>query len=321
MKLTDNRIQYIDIARAFSIIWIVAIWHINQYLNDESVIFKQGSYIKEIGYIITNGVLALFTFISGYFLSQKEINTCNDVKTFYKTRLLRFAIPLFISCVLLCCIGYLSVVHIFTICFGISQLIPLPYPRTLWYFSMIILFYIISPVIILIRGKNRVSSGIFIILLYIVLDIGVRYVGFDKRVIDNYPFFVLPFIFERKNILYIFSTPWHWIISSIFFILLMYEIYCGYSVYIPILYSGVICFIILSFSKLLSSVALISRIFSLISFGSMFAYLYHRELYILFQKMTGKYNYIEAFIAIVVIFSIAYSMQYYYNRMINRINL
>ena len=44
-------------------------------------------------------------------------------------------------------------------------------------------------------------------------------------------------------------------------------------------------------------------------------------LYILFQKMTGKYNYIEAFIAIVVIFSIAYSMQYYYNRMINRINL
>lgn len=100
-----KRIKYVDIARALCVIWIVCFWHMNQYLIDECKIFPSDSYIREVALNITDGVLALFTLISGYFMSKKEVYDKKGILEFYKKRLLRFEIPLILSCVCLVAMG------------------------------------------------------------------------------------------------------------------------------------------------------------------------------------------------------------------------
>ena len=119
-----DRIVFLDISRAFAVIWIVAFWHLNQYLKEDILFFTHGSGGKEEAFFITNGVLALFTLISGYFMSQKIVNSNKDILEFYRKRFLRFGLPLSLSCLILSIMGYISYAQVLTICIGISQLFP-----------------------------------------------------------------------------------------------------------------------------------------------------------------------------------------------------
>ena len=98
--MNNNRIVSLDVARTLCAVWIVCIWHMNQYLETDIKLFGTGC--ERLPFlIITNGVLALFTFISGYFASKNEIASINDALEFYRKRVMRFGIPLLVSCILL----------------------------------------------------------------------------------------------------------------------------------------------------------------------------------------------------------------------------
>lgn len=84
---SKKRVIFLDCARALCMIWIVGFWHMQEYTN----LSLTGIFFSNI----TNGVLATFTLISGYFLGQKNISSIQDTVTFYKKRLLRFY-PLFL---------------------------------------------------------------------------------------------------------------------------------------------------------------------------------------------------------------------------------
>lgn len=96
-----NRLVLFDITRGLCVIWIVGIWHMNAYLNVECKFFQDGSFTKEMYSMLTNGVLATFTFISGFFMSKNLISELNDVLRFYKKRIIRFMIPLLLSSIIL----------------------------------------------------------------------------------------------------------------------------------------------------------------------------------------------------------------------------
>ena len=87
-----ERIYSLDCTRAICMLWIVALWHMESYLD---ITIK--CYITDD---ICSGVLAAFTFISGYFLGKKPVGNVKELLTFYKKRILRFYPLFFVSCMI-----------------------------------------------------------------------------------------------------------------------------------------------------------------------------------------------------------------------------
>lgn len=95
-----KRILGFDVARIFSIIWIVAVYHVLP-----SAGLPLTSQIK----VITYTSLGIFTFLSAFLLTSRySFDNLGEALLFYKKRMLRFY-PLFLlSSVILCAIGYNS---------------------------------------------------------------------------------------------------------------------------------------------------------------------------------------------------------------------
>lgn len=74
------RIAWADIIRAVGTLYIVGFWHIHRYIKDFSI---KNIYTRDIAF----AVLALFFFLSGYFLGKSEISSFKDILEFYRQRL------------------------------------------------------------------------------------------------------------------------------------------------------------------------------------------------------------------------------------------
>ena len=80
----NKRNLTLDITRAICILWIVGVWHLQDY-------FAQLNFANDVTKMITAGVLVTFTFLSGLFLGKKKISALQ----FYQGRLKRFYILFF----------------------------------------------------------------------------------------------------------------------------------------------------------------------------------------------------------------------------------
>mgnify|MGYP000787318984 CR=1 FL=1 len=142
----QHRILLFDIVKAICVIEIVAFWHMLDYtpINPHSLF---------MGDIITSSVLAAFTFASGFFLGKKKLS----IVKFYLFRIKRFLPPLFVSLLIMYIFGAIESFQtvIYSI-IGLSCFIP-PMPMTLWYFSMLILFYLVTPFLLL--GVDKMSDS------------------------------------------------------------------------------------------------------------------------------------------------------------------
>ena len=89
MENTKQRNVTFDIIRAVSILWIIGVWHMQEY-------FLPIPSLKSSGWI-TYSALGAFTFMSGFFLGKKECSPFD----FYISRFKRFYPLYFISIILL----------------------------------------------------------------------------------------------------------------------------------------------------------------------------------------------------------------------------
>ena len=185
---TNKRIKYIDYVRALCMIWIVGVWHLQQYANYDIV-----NHITED---ITSGVLGAFIFISGYFLGKKSINSLSELGDFYKRRFLRIYPMFFLSCISLYLLYVLfntdsitSVKELILTLTGLACIIP-PIPSTIWFVCMILLFYAITPLII---SRKRVASKIAVcVAIYAVLiSIKLIFKDTDHRLLLWFPMYSL----------------------------------------------------------------------------------------------------------------------------------
>ena len=309
-----NRIAFFDVARALCILWIVCVWHINAYLDVSFKFFLNNTIEKETFSYVTDGVLALFTFISGFFISQKIIQSRKDVAYFYRKRLLRFLVPLFLSCLILACGGFITYTHIFTICLGLSQFLPYHYPDTLWYFSMIIFFYLITPLMLWIKGENLYMCSLFCVFVLVFLLVGSHFFSFDKRLAVNFVFYAIPFLIKPSSIITLLKSKWSYLVIPV----------CAYIVIIQkpscfccqIINNVSACFVILSISNIFSYSAILRKCFGYIAYASMFMYLFHREVYITLRKIIGDFNYIEAYAICLIILVLSYYGQKFYDQFV-----
>lgn len=184
-----NRILLFDIMKALCVIEIVAFWHMFDYtsINADDVMF---------GGDLTSAVLAAFTFSSGFFLGKKQV----DIGTFYKTRLKRFMLPLLVSLLVFCLFGTISLKTMLLSTIGLSCFIP-PMAPTLWFFSMIILYYLFTPFFLYGIGSMNKTERVMHILIrsFLVYALFIL-LGVDERIQHYFLFYTLGMIADIECI-------------------------------------------------------------------------------------------------------------------------
>lgn len=316
----NNRILYLDIARAIAVLWIVGYWHLRVYCG----ISYTNPYLSFPGdHYITNVMLGLFMFLSGFFISKYSFdNFKKDTKTFLRKRFLRFYILYSTSALLLYIIGYNSVfgrMCLFTTLTMISSYL-LPTPRTLWFFSMLASFYIFTPFILYKRRLTWIvlSFAIIFILVYflsIILPMGI-----DTRFYWCFPFYCGGLLIGIKNKMTLFLNHYMCIISLIILtvqlnLLFNYPIVFHYLQYVTLPF-GVI--FLLNISYYLSFLP-IKKSIEFIAYGSMCAYLFHREIYIglitIYNKLSLDFSYwVSAITFLPIALILSYFIQTIYDK-------
>ncbi len=281
-KKSNQRIKYLDIARAIAVLWIVGYWHLRVYCGKDFthpvLSFPGDAYI-------TNVVLGLFMFISGFFISKYTfLNYKQDTIAFYKKRLKRFYILYAISAILLFLLNYNSIFGrrcLITTLTATSTYI-LPQPRTLWFFSMLASFYFITPYLMRKQAKSMwIKATVIYIGAYFITNLLSK--GIDLRFFWCFPLYILGlFIGRRMYIMtFLLSHKFGLVAFILFFIHYTIILTCpnklSWLQYATLPFS-IIFFIYLS--RLLTYLPM-DTLASKIAYCSMCAYLFHREIYII----------------------------------------
>ena len=306
MNKIKNRIYSLDCSRALCMLWIVGFWHLKEYC----------SQINVNNFIIGNvkfGVLATFTFISGYFLGKKDFKNAEQVIDFYKKRVIRILPLLLLSCLcfLIINVSYgsslLSQVKscILTV-LGLSCIFT-PAPQTIWYISMLILFYIITPIIC--KSKSIPYRLIISLIVFVIFITLKHLINIDERVLIYYPFYVLGLLNIKENFI---KDNFKWYVLLISFICFL-----GYSFLSYYLISYDIVFIneyalsffgvimIIELGKLLYKAAFLCNFLTYVSYASMAAYLFHRQLFFATRLLIGDFKIWVAYLLVLPFLLIA----------------
>lgn len=282
-----KRVAFLDCARSLCMLFIVAYWHIYAHFSAPAALPDPW------GGSISRGVLAAFFFISAYFLGKKPIDSVRDALVFYKKRLLRFYPLYFLSCTSLLLIHYLWRVDYISSfrqyalsLLGLSCFLT-PAPKTIWFVSMLIPFYLVTPLINACRGglKKAACCALLFIAMWTMGRCGVP---IDYRLALYFPVYSAGLILGSR--ITMDDRPRPLLLAG------GLAIFCA----------GVLCFsrtrhfvwhyptmagfipFVIEAGKLLTRPRLLSRAFGWISYGSMAAYLFHRQLLGLPLVIMGK---------------------------------
>lgn len=323
--IQKTRVEFFDCTRALCMFYIVGIWHmLSGYVKgDINVVtpFTQG---------VTYGVLACFSMISGYFLGKKPIESFSEAVAFYKKRLLRIYPLFFISCLSLLMMHY--VVHIDFISsfkqfvltiFGLSCFFS-PAPSTVWFISMLLLFYALTPLIN--RQKSVLRKIICVVLITAVFEVINLTVGnVDSRVWMYWPFYCLGLILgsrveikNRFNLLVLLSS----FILFVCTVLLMTKVSDITAVNYVVAYIMMTAFIVFicEVGMICEKISFLCRILKAISYGSMAAYLFHRQLFGFIKMLTGEFPIAVAYLIVLpVTFVIMYWVQLIYDKIVKKL--
>lgn len=315
-EMYKHRLLVVDIAKSLCIMEIVALWHMFSYIEPIEPHYSL--------MYITEGVLACFTFLSGLFNGKKHVSTLS----FYKSRLIRFFPLLFLSLLSFYLGGWISLqTFAFSLC-GLSCFIG-PQPMTLWFFSMIVFLYIVTPLITLRLDINKRKRDFFKFLtrsaiMYAIL-LGIHLIHpIDERLLYYSPFYIVgiasPFNVIKvitKHKIKIFTIS---IISIVAFLAVNNTLVVCALIWCCVITA------LLSLSAIIEGVSCMTlkKLFFIISYASMCAYLFHRQLYSVFKQVVagGNKNYLtypEAILMVCFLFVVSYIIQKTYDKIANKL--
>ena len=281
-----KRILGVDLLRGLSILYIVGFWHLLSYTT------AIPHYNNIVTYRFTWIVLGAFVLVSGYFLGVKN-SSHYTLFAFYKKRLIRIYPPYLLSVVIFFVLGLSDMTMSFKAILGISMFIR-PGPSTLWFVTMLIFFYAMSPLFI-----SLSEQGIFkYLFLYFVLFCSFLGYEYSSNLIFHYYYldirvavYLAPFmtgiyiarndIIKNKNKLILLVTIVAFTISCYFNsdnwgMNLLYSI--------PMVTTAPLL-LFLVFSQLTIERAIAQRITIFLSTASYFMYLFHRPFYIVIKTI------------------------------------
>lgn len=210
--MSNSRNGVFDVARALCVLYIVAFWHLLNYFPS----IKLNGMSLQVCSSITIVVLGTFTFMSGFFLKKYVIETLDDVKLFYWKRFKRFYIPYLVCLTVLFLGGWFESGKQFVLSLiGLSTYIGSS-PNTVWYFSMLMSFYALTPILLYLKKRNH--------FYFYALTFGLicLYVLFSRINGMYFPFYLLGILVADKH-LKVLTSKWIYTITfMISFILLLY---------------------------------------------------------------------------------------------------
>jgi surface polysaccharide O-acyltransferase-like enzyme len=310
-----QRIAFFDVARSLCMLWIVSCWHLFDTIRG---IPKVPRGLESL----TIASLATFVFISGHFMGQRKDE---DALTFYKLRLRRFYFLFAFSCVTLWLVSHFGTFHFINskqviysllgICCFVSSL-----PFTLWFFSMIICFYAVTPIFNSSKISNKIKISVCII-IYLVLFLSTNYLHMDNRILLYFPVYILGLFL--KDFSKDFSKDYHWILlyclNFCFGFCLFFKYRNNYLVN-SIIALGAPFFVLSVCYFISQKMSFLNEIFHKIGYASMCMYLYHRQVFHYMEWIQNYLNPIFTYIVLMLsLFILGYSIQYLYDYIVKRI--
>lgn len=250
---------------------------------------------------------------------------------FYKRRLLRIY-PLFaVSCT------SMLLLHIFfdvQLISGLAQflftmiglsIIFTPTPGTIWYVSMLLLFYALTPLLLFRSSsqkwrtilKSAVIYGAFLLILLSQIS------NVDERLLYLFPVYCVGLIIGRGKISNEKFRLLPFAVGLLAFAGLNYIQYVagidelGLKVVYTI--SIIAAFIVVAMECGKLFVGKVGELLEKISYASMCAYLFHRQIYGIFAKLFGTFSIIEAFGSFLCTIVICYYIQLKYDAFCRRV--
>ena len=309
MKERDG---WADSLRAVCMLWIICVAHMDEYLGCDWSSFPI--------LLITRAILATFTFLSGYYMSKKDLSDLSKIMEFYCDRYRKIYIPYLISCCLMFLLHYLidlkcisSWRQFIKALLGISMLLGNP-PSTIWYVLMLVIFYLITP--LLLRQRSKYIAGILFWLGIYLLSVFASRV--DDRLALYYPSYFLGLIFPKKWMESIqrdkFVSIVVMMIGSVGFCVFAtaYDFKQRYFVFVIMTLFFVI--FMLGIGTVMDRFVLLRKTLSLLSYGGFFAYLFHRQFFGVIYYHIGNFSFGIAYgIALPMLIIVGYSLQKVYN--------
>jgi peptidoglycan/LPS O-acetylase OafA/YrhL len=192
-KINDKvpRSDLVDMLRALATIYIICIWHIDDYAHN--------CFYSQATAMMVDIALGIFIFISGYLISSSyTINSMKDIISFIQRRFFRIyplyviALVGFYSCSLIA--GHSLISHLLLVDMFVKASAP-----TLWFVSMICIFYMLY---ILIGFNYSFTKTIVetVGVLCLCVLISTRWDYIDERMIIYLPLFVFGIITRKHNL-------------------------------------------------------------------------------------------------------------------------
>lgn len=135
-----RRDSAIDLLRAASILYVVGYWHLLGYVDGPD------GYKNTLTIRLTLVILALFMMLSGHLIAYAPITSASALWSFLKRRFVRIVPPYLLALVLFHAIGLTTNEQLTNGLFLISSFTIDP-PITLWFVSILVVFYVIAPVL------------------------------------------------------------------------------------------------------------------------------------------------------------------------------
>lgn len=194
-----NHFAAFDLLRVVAILFIVLFWHVRGYHDDALPLFLYP------GRVLVNGMLAVLVFISGVLLSRYQFPGDSPWQ-FYRNRMLRIY-PLFALALLLMWGCNLVKDEALLPSLLLSNMINGEPLLTLWFVTLIMLFYLVTPLLLWRYQRGRFAI-IALLLTSAVFAAHLQLGWFDKRLAIYLPCYLLGLACGREASLHQLWRSW-----------------------------------------------------------------------------------------------------------------
>lgn len=307
-----------DLLRSVAVLWIVAIWHLTNYCEPSSF-FYQGIVYSKSCREFTLIMLSLFMFMSGLFTKIHCENLIKETKAFYIKKFLRFYPLYIISAISLYFIPkYITSMTFFSTVkslhlsfFGFANLWNLA-PATLWFMDLLLFMILLTPLTFLKSNKK----WLLILSIYGILYLTHKIFNLlDYRVLMYMPFYFLGIYLTPSQFLeYCKKYGFYFLILGIILMLIPTKILIVklISRLLFIIAIGKVASTIVEYCKSNK----IWTLLSIISYSSMCAYFFHRQIYSIGLEFS-----IPLSVLPFLIFIISYFIQKAYDKLLAKVKL
>lgn len=300
--------------------YIVGYWHLFNYTN------AFPHYFNFITYNLTLIVLAVFVFISGFLVSGSP-NAEHENKTlvFYQRKLLRIFPLYLVALIVFYVFGINNEIVTLKAVFLTSMLFK-PAPTTLWFITMIMLFFALVP--LLIHASKNLKLFLLVSILFILFFALMEFLfnSVDHRIFIYFPIFCYGIYYSRSERM--FSGKQLKFILGVCLIAMLGMTIQNKPEWLVTINECIVAstgaILVFTFARNRAKKFVPNKLILIASFSSFSMYLFHRPLYEVLKNVyfpaDGMWQILYLYFCLVIIVLVSWWIQFVYDRCLKALN-